>query len=134
MNSFLNPDPTDPMSAVWSSIRVLLMTIGTVLVGAGVSQTSPVYFWVTTSAGAVTVLGPAAWAVWAAIERVRATRALQTKSVAAGAALVVSGNALTVDGKLVPGGTGDGALKPFTTESAAQTVRDFTPVAQPKAP
>ena len=110
------------MNGLWTSLRYLLVTIGTLMGTAGLSQTGA-YQIVMFSSGAVMVIGPAAWGVWVAFNRVMEKRDAVTNAVQAGLNLAATGNMLTCEtptGTVIP--------VPVTHQTAAEIVKDFGPV------
>lgn len=125
----------DGMAAVWTSIRVLLVTIGGILAGEGLANTGA-YKWIMIAAGAIGVVGPAIWGVWVAITAAARKRADVAKAVQAGVNLVVSGQALSVDGKTITAiGEHPDTVPPMpvTEKTAAEIVKNFAPSDAPKA-
>lgn len=116
------------LNAVLSSIRSLLMVLGTVLAAHGLAA-SGLYFWVQLAAGSVMVVGPAIWGVYTSIENYRRARAT---GVQAGINLVTSGKAITEDGSVVSKLDGTTPPKAVTLATADQIIKDFAP-AQPIA-
>ena len=121
-----NPND-DTMAPVWVSVRVLLLAIGGVLAGEGLAN-SGAYRWVMIGAGAVSVIGPAVWGVWVAITHAARARQAQAKAVQAGINLVVAGQALTNEGKLIQVANPDSTPpKPVTEQTGAEIVKNFAP-------
>lgn len=125
-------DKTDTsMNGVFSAVRTALIAIGGALVTGGViSASSPVYFWIMFVSGSIMVIGPAIWGVVVAVRHAIAVKQARTAGVQAGINLVVAGEALTTEGRKIPGGTGDGAPLPVTEKTATEIVKNF---AQSKA-
>lgn len=101
------------VNAAFSSIRSLLLVLGTVLAGKGLTDTG-LYFWVETIAGGIMVVGPAAWSAYLAVSRVWQTREAQRMGVASG---------------LAAGQAGVGAVSPQTLShsDAAEIVKTYSP-------
>jgi len=123
----------DSMDVVWTNVRILLLAIGVAMASAGLGS-SKAYAYVMVAAGSVSAIGSAAWGVWTAIQRVRQKRQDMAKAVAAGINLVVAGQALTGQGKLIQVANPDSTPpKDVTEKSAAEIVKNFAPTEAPKA-
>lgn len=112
--------------ALLSAMRQVLLVLGTVLAGKGLTD-SGVYFWIETIAGVLLVIPAAAWELYDAVMNIFKAHAVGAQSainmVAAGAALGADGTTLKL--------TGDAAStppKPVTLATAAEIVKDFAPV------
>jgi len=118
---------TDPnINGILSSIRILLITIGGVMAGAGLSNTST-YKWTMIAGGAVTVLGPAIWGVWSSFVNFRRAQAV---GVQAGINMTLQKKALAADGTTImelDGGTTP--PKSVTLATSGQIIKDFAPAA-----
>lgn len=122
------------MNGVFSAVRAALIAIGGALVtGDVITVKSPVYFWIMFLSGSIMVIGPAIWGVVVQVQHVLKVRQERAKGVQAGINLVIAGQALTVAGKPIPGGTGDGEPLPVTEKTAAEIVKNFAPASVPKA-
>ena len=67
---------TDPnINGILSSVRILLITIGGVMAGDGLQNTTA-YHWVMIIAGSIMVVGPAAWGVYSSFVNFRRARAV----------------------------------------------------------
>jgi hypothetical protein len=118
----------DTMAPVWTSVRVALLAIGGIMLDHGFTATSPAYKWVMIAAGSVTIIGPAIWGVYVAVTKARRARAAQAKAVQSGINLVVAGQALTDDGRLLQVANPDATPpKPVTETTAAAIVASFAP-------
>jgi hypothetical protein len=127
-------DPNDQtMAPVFTALRVLLVTIGGVLAGEGLANTGA-YKWIMIAAGAVGVVGPAAWGLYVAITNAARARQAQAKAVQSGINLVVAGQALTNEGELIQVANPDTTPpKPVTLRTASEIVKNFAPAEAPKA-
>lgn len=118
----MNPN----LNATLSSIRVLLIVLGSVLADQGLGHTE-VYKWIMIASGAVMVVGPAVWAVWSSISNWHKAAAV---GVAAGVNMALQGKALAADGvTVVLKNDGSTPPKPFTVATATEVVKDFAPAA-----
>jgi hypothetical protein len=117
----LAPDQNPAMNALWASMRYFLVVIGGLMGSAGLSQTGT-YQIVMLASGSIMVVGPAAWGVWTAFQRVLDKRDAVTNAVQAGLNLAATGNMLTCEtptGVVIP--------VPVSHQSAAEIVKDFGP-------
>lgn len=116
----MNPN----LNAFLTQLKLFLIVMGTLLAEQGMDHTT-VYKWIMFAAGAVLVVGNAAWALWASYENWRKAAAV---GVQAGINLTASGKALAEDGETVVSvNNGSTPPKPVTVETAAQIVKDFAP-------
>lgn len=102
-----------------SAARTLLIAVGAILAAHGAAN-STAYSWVEGGAGALLILGPAIWGVWAHLADIFQA---QATGAAAGINMVASGGALDINGKLMPAAATPPA--PVTIESAKQIVADY---------
>lgn len=116
----MKDQPDASVTAIFSSVRSLLIVLGTMLAGKGMTDTG-LYFWVETIAGSIMVVGPAAWGVYNAITTFIENRKKVTQAVQAGVNLAVTGNALMRN-------TGNGMATPVpvTTASAKAIIKEFS--------
>ena len=118
------------VDALFSSIRSLLIVLGTILAGYGMTNTGW-YFWIEAGAGSIMVIGPAAWGVYVAFTNLLKQRKAVAVGVQSGINLVATGNALAADGAVISVNSGMTPPKPVTIKSAQEIVRNFAPSTPP---
>lgn len=122
----MNPN----LNATLSAIRALLMVLGTMLAGKGLTDTAA-YFWIETIAGSIMVLGPAIWGVYSSIANWRKAAAMGSQATLN---MVAAGKAVDQHGAPISQFSPDATPpKAVTVASAAAIVRDFAPGTPPKA-
>jgi hypothetical protein len=124
-------DNQSDMAPVWVNVRILLIALGGVLAGIGYGSGTRVYSYTMIAAGAVTTIGPAAWAVVVAIQAAAKKRADRAKAVMSGINLVVRGEALDTTGRPIVIATGGRPIEPLpvTEKSACDIVIAHAPTA-----
>jgi hypothetical protein len=118
---------TDPnINGILASIRILLITIGGVMAGDGLTNTTA-YHWVMIGAGSIMVVGPAIWGVYSSFVNFRRARAV---GVQAGINMAVQGKALASDGSVISHFGPDATpSKDVTLKSSDEIITKFGPVA-----
>lgn len=116
----MNPN----LNATLSALRVLLITIGSVMADQGLAH-STAYSYVMMAAGSIMVIGPAVWAVWSSIVNWRKAASVGAQStlnmVAANKAIDVNGNVVSQIG---PDTT---PFKPVTESTTVDIIKNFPP-------
>lgn len=116
----MNPN----FNAFISSVRYLLVVIGTIMAEQGLDHTTT-YKWVVVSSGAIMIIGPAIWGVWSSIYNWYKAAAVGAQ---AGMNMVLQGKALAQDGTTVTSiGDGTTPLKQVTVATTKEIVKDFPP-------
>ncbi len=121
---------SDEMAPVWSALRTAILSVGGACAGYGLFSQNAVVLIASLAPTAAAAL----WSVWAAVQKVRQKKVAEAVGVQAGINLVTSGQALTIAGALLTVANPDMTPpRPVTLQSAAEIVKNFAPIAAPKA-
>lgn len=117
----MNPN----LNAFLTSVRALLMVIGTLMAEQGLDHTSA-YKYIMLVAGSLMVVGPAVWGVWSSFSNWRKASAV---GVAAGINMTVAGKAVDHEGNAISAFSQAAETPPkaVTVASAADIVKEFAP-------
>jgi hypothetical protein len=118
-------DTDASMESLKSALRSLIIAVGFGLSGYGLVSHDNVMIFASVGPP----VAAAAWGVYEAWQKVKQKRADQAKAVAAGINLVVAGQAITDNGKLIQVANPDlTPPKAVTETSAQQIIKNFAPV------